>query len=637
MVNGTFEAPKTEERSYSGLSKIDTINNIGSIMTSRMMSGIQKSLKKVNENADDYTPIAASTKDLFKELQLSTQFGTVDEGAFDYYFTDGTNKDASGYGTALGRSLVINSPFQFNQNDDVRSDKYFPHLGRVFNEKIFSNYPIAIFEVGKIKYNTNLLTNTGADTSENKDNGIASMIRGDTIVGSGIAMVKTVLKTTWGIATFPVTALLGLRKFAVFQQQTRLYEKYVNDMMITIATMMGLMSPEDPNDEGEKIDFSEMEDKNDYTSANFNNPDDDVEKVGDTGESTGEATEGKKFDNYAGRLTRLRLKNLLPTVTLSSYDYIPFLVHKDISVTENIGNSSQQNPLQSTLNGIAAEAESSKVNNNMSGQGANVLDDLKTALTDKMKNVANMFMRGESGTVVSGEGRIALPEVWTDSSFGRSVSMSFKFTSPYGNDLAIFENTYIPFILLFCMSMPRQIGTKIFTSPFIVRVSVKGMFSIPMGIIESMSIERGEERNSWNTSDRPRTIKVNLSIKDITPTMMMSMNRGIFFPLFASNDGFTSYLNTIGGLSIKSQLDVKNKLKMWWTKVDDRIKSMQHLATAVGNGALEVVGVKEKDPNTEDSTVIINFRDFPIVKQYVSVVRFLGIQEGNGSSIRDAM
>ena len=157
---------------------------------------------KVND-ANGFTPLSASTIDLWNQMitidpttgkfgPLTSQWGNADDtfgkktdGSDGHYPTDSTgdkqttnlndpfadlsenvNQPKSLYGTGLGRSLVMNSPFQFNPNDDVRSDSYFPHLGRVFNEKIYSNYPIAIFEVGHIKYNNSLLSGTVVDDGQ---------------------------------------------------------------------------------------------------------------------------------------------------------------------------------------------------------------------------------------------------------------------------------------------------------------------------------------------------------------------------------------------------------------------------------------------------------------------------------------
>ena len=639
-----FTIPTATERDFktSDVSTIDTINNIGSVMSGKMMKGIQQSLIKmtvdnISGTESSYTPIASSTIKLWKDLGIQSQFGSVDDTIATYFsgIDEKTGDkilggDKSGFGTGIGRSLVINSPFQFNPNDDVRSDAYFPFIGRVFNEKIYNNYPIAIFEVGKIKYNTNILTNTAADTSDTQDPMVAQYIRGDgglianTINGS-IAVVKTVLLTSWNIATFPITALMGLKKYASFVQQTDIYEHYVNDMMISLASMMGLLLPRNANtDEGNG--------STEYFENLKKDPNDPSFKDTDTSQYVQPDNNDSPFDDYAGRIKRLRLKNILPMTrsvveSLQNYQYIPFMIHKDVTVSESISNSTQQNPLQSTLNGIASENEAAKYNNNQTvSKDDNVISATKAQVEGMVKNATAALMRGESGTVISGEGRIALPEIWTDSTFSRSVSMSFKFTSPYGNDLSIFENAYIPFILLFCMAMPRQIGAKTFTTPFIVRVNAKGMFSVPMGIIESMSIERGEDRNSWNTSDRPRTIKCNLSIKDITPTMMMTMNRGVFFPLFAGNDGFTSYLNTLGGLSIKDAGELQNTVKKFWTQMKTRLDSVSHFLTSVGGVGKSIA---EGQPiNAEDTSVITNFRNFPGVKQFTDFTRWTGIMSG---------
>ena len=118
--------------------------------------------------------------------------------------------------------------------------------------------------------------------------------------------------------------------------------------------------------------------------------------------------------------------------------------------------------------------------------------------------------------------------------------------------------------------MPRQIGSKTFTNPFFVRVSMKGRFFIPMGIIESLTIDRGEDKNNWTVDGIPKTIKCSLTIKDLSPTLMMSMARSKFFSLFQGNDGLTSYINTLGGLSIHDQRDLSSKANRWFKKITER-------------------------------------------------------------------
>jgi len=648
--------PKSEkDRTFSNteLSDIDTINNIGTIVTSKMLSKLQRSLVKMSAPTvgGAYTPIAYASNKLWQELGMANpslnsenfelkndsieEMNTVQDKAEDsegstnpgetQRFRDNTQMAdsvdsiiggtrQSGQATGIGTSKVINAPFQFNPNDDVRSDLYYPFLGRVFNEKIVSNYPIAYFEVGRIKYNTNLLTGTVGDNAN--DDGMASLIRGDNnVLKAGMNMaaglVGTVLKTSWSLITFDFKGLLGLKKYAVFENDRRfgigsLYSRYVDDILMQLASMMGLLSAgenlADPSQdilesikayeekyskppEGTKVDGFDITKDKDNKTIDPNNFVLDIED--------------KKPDNYAGRLRQLRLKNILPFVTAESFDYIPFLIHKDVSANESINNSTQQNPLQATLNGVAAENEAAKLNNDQNGGAKNAWEQLKQASVSKIERLVAGIGRGDAGTVISGEGRIALPELWTESSFEKTVSMSFTFKAPYGNDLCVFENVYIPFILLFCMSMPRQIGSKTYTSPFIIKCSSPGFFNIPMGIITSMSISRGEDKNNWTAAGRPRSIKVDISVKDISPTMMMSMSRGISLPLFLANDGFQGYLNMLGGLSIRDQKDILANVGRWWNVTKDRIDAL----TAIPGSFVNLFS-KEKVPGGIDRLLV---------------------------------
>ena len=515
-------------------------------------------------------------------------------------------------GTAIGRSFVVNPPFQLNEHDDVRSNLYFPHVGRVFNEKIHSQYPVAMFEVGRIKYSTNLLTGTIGEGGT--DDRIASQIRGDGEGGPldlGVGLVKTVLITSWNVATFPlrlgvegVKWLFGLNKYAVFVPQPKLYHKYVNDLLITLGTMMGLVTPT-TDDKGDPLDYSEAQNIADsdtkgsttQTAAETvkdlaNNvssnviSDADIEKLASAYKDFS-ADNVAASDGYAGRVNSVRLHQFLPMDSIYGSSFVPFLINKEVSISESISNSTQQNPLQSTLNAAASEAQSNKVNNYMTGTG-NVFQETLKGIQTRVDTFSKTLLKGESGTVISGEGRIALPEMWTDSSFSRTISLSFDFTSPYGHDLALFENTYFPFILLFAMTMPRQIGSKSFTSPFIVRVNARGLFTIPMGIIESLSIERGEDRNNWTSTARCKTIKCNVTIKDISPAMMMSMTRGLFFSLFQSNDSFSSYLSVLGGLSLHDQRNLLKRGERFWTMAKDRVNSIRRVAGAISDKGMGV-------------------------------------------------
>lgn len=572
-----------QEKSYSEVdtATIDTINNIGSFMNERIMEGVKKSLRKMdftpNGEENTYTPIAYPTIKLAEELgiqyALSDNATSLHEAVSEEIVgVDGKTKKFNERDNSLGDAWVVNPPFQFNPNDDVRSNLSFPHFGRVFNEKINSNYPIVVFEVGTIKYNENMLNNTAFQKNDS-DVGLTNRIRGGKDLGLGdvigfpIAMVSTVLRTSWRILTFPVNALLGLRKFATFQVDTALFARYFNDISQAIATNLGLLQP---------IDIASSEDVDFSSSDELLNAKKVEEKLSDYINKNRKSIDNPRDIDIAGTYAGIRKRLLFETVVpgngwgSAESDFIPFLANKDISISESISNNTQANPLAANLNAAAAEAAAAKVNNYATGSADDAAKSLIEQISSKFSHIKGGLFRGDVATVVSGEGRVTLPDMWSDSSFSRTVSLNFTFTSPYGHNLAIFENTFIPFLLLFCMASPRQIGSKTFTNPFYVRVNMKGIFSIPMGIIESLTIERGEDKNNWTTEGIPRTIKCSITIKDLSPILMMSMARSKFFSLFSGNDGLTSYINTLSGLSIHDQRDFSLNADRWYKRISER-------------------------------------------------------------------
>lgn len=565
---------QNKEYTESDTATIDTINNIGSFMNERITEGVKKSLRRMDftptGEIDTITPIAYPTIKLAEELgiqyALSDSATNLHEAVSEEISSvDGKGKKFNERDNSLGDAWVVNPPFQFNPHDDVRSNLSFPHFGRVFNEKINSNYPIVVFEVGTIKYSENMLNNTAFQNNDS-DVGLTKRIRGGKdislgdVIGFPVAMVGTVMRTSWKVLTFPVNMLLGLRKFAIFQTDTALFAKYFNDIAQAFATNLGLLQPIDIKST-EDIDFSSTDEltnakKVEEKLSNSINDPKAIDPIG----------------SYAGIRKRLIFESVVPESGwgAAESDFIPFLANKDINISESISNSTQANPLAANLNAAAAEAAAAKANNYASGNADDAAKSLMEQLSSKFSHIKGGLFRGDVSTVVSGEGRVTLPDMWSDSSFSRSVSLNFTFTSPYGHNLAIFENTYIPFLLLFCMSTPRQIGSKTFTNPFFVRVNMKGMFSIPMGIIESLTIERGDDKNNWTTEGIPRTIKCSVTIKDLSPVLMMSMARSKFFSLFAGNDGLTSYINTLSGLSIHDQRDFSKKVDKWYKRITER-------------------------------------------------------------------
>ena len=175
-----------------------------------------------------------------------------------------------------------------------------------------------------------------------------------------------------------------------------------------------------------------------------------------------------------------------------------------------------------------------------------------TAGKDFLMTVASTF--SDKAAILSGNGRITLPNVYASSSFSRSFNVGFEFHYPYGDALGKFENTQLQLITLLTLGLPRQTGKLTYTSPFAVRVFVKNHIMINYGMIESISVTRGGDANDWGPDGFPKTLKVDVSIKDMEPNISLPLAargplRMALETMFPAS-GFSEYLATIGGLEI---------------------------------------------------------------------------------------
>src|SRR5574344_1159726 len=403
-------------------------------------------------------------------------------------------------GIGLGECCVLNPPFQFNKRDDPRTNPIYPKIGRVYSTQIMNNWPIVLFQPGRLKYNTGFFKmlglGMGAGVTE-------SLIRtgGDGIRGA-FAKMASVVSDTIGVIGTIGSAILSGGTVVEFKQSIKLYKQYLSFLLEDLAGIMGL-------------------------------------------------TNGA---HYFKKKKKLTLEDILPIKFLNggiakyyNTQFIPFRCSKDVTGAESFSNSTTTNPIMEKLNSEAEEADNS----------ANEADP-STGIKDKLKNVAKkagMKLLGsfsEEALVLSGRGRITLPDVFSSSSFSRSITLSFKFHAPYGDTLCQFENEFVQLMVLLAMGVPRQTGKLSYTSPFAVRVFIKNRIMINCGMIESISVTRGGDTNDWCPNGFPKTLSVDVTVKDMEPNISLPMaSRGplrmaleVMFP----STGMSEYLSSIGGL-----------------------------------------------------------------------------------------
>ena len=248
--------------------------------------------------------------------------------------------------------------------------------------------------------------------------------------------------------------------------------------------------------------------------------------------------------------------------------YVGFKVEKTGESSESFSNNTGESEVSRAINSKIQSVRSLKFsalggNITDSGKGlGGVLEDIMGGVQKVGEGIVNTISGLEgASSILTGQGHVDIPDVWTGSSFDRSYSFTIPLRSPYGDTVSIMQSIYTPLALILAASLPRAIGDSAYTSPFLCRAYSRGLFSIPLGIIDNVSITRGAQEHGWTYNRMPTSVDVTFSIKDLSPSMYMhiaedaasnpvSQIGSAIADGFGDASTFKEYLLTLSGMGL---------------------------------------------------------------------------------------
>lgn len=560
--------------------------------------------------------------------------------------------------TELGRNDAINCLYQYGWDDDIvhpvtavnvepgeEPNPKYGGLGRVYSEKHNTHQQLLHLTPGIPKFSNLIDFYSGAfdqglakymNTGSSSLGGIVG-----TLIGSGIRLAISVPFIPFSIMSWVGNFIedVHITKYCDFKSTLTLYYRFVNSILITLATNMNLFPPAPGgiNDNDASTDGTQANAlyKNLYC---FGDPQDPESNMGDMSEedlienlpsifqgkfdmftilakrdynfspsdaknnkeaytSDQELVANKIPGNYSNNpkdpralpLTETLMSTIISKINLPILDmwgaftarsyatytgadkFISFRLDKSTDASESVGNSSGESAIQQALNSKVADARSSNISMMDGSVGIPGLDGVLKGFGDFISGItSSLGIASSVKSVLTGDGFVDIPELWLSSSFSKSYSFHFTFRSPYGDPLSIFTSVYVPLVMLMAMALPRSIGLNSYTSPFYLRAYCKGMFAIPFGLIESMSIRRGKSEFGWSNNFLPTVVEVDLNIKDLSPVMHMAMLDSTFSitglknSIFGTNSTFQEYLMTLSGLGLSERLIWSRQLARQW-------------------------------------------------------------------------
>ena len=461
----------------------------------RTGTGTQTRDRDENTNTNDTTSVSTSEYDVEP-------------------FTIINNFEASANDTSLfeaQNTRILGMPHQFLSTADMRIDEN-KNFGYCFAKDIYMEKPILTLMPGKPNY---LPDYSAADKK----------IFGSLASEFNNENSKSVLEQ--------LISDHGETRYYDFKSDYTRYITYVNLMCRVAAIFLGIGNEKGPD--GVTL-YKHYNWANYQSFVGYSVP----ESVKDNGDIL------KAAEDY--------FENLKDDLTHGQRCYVNFFMDPSTTISENISNSTQKSQLEGafdSMEGIVKEANmllnsissaGSEIGNFVSNAGEAILGLADTVTLGLFKN-----MLGLAEKEVLHGANLIFPEVWMDSEYSKSYSITMNFISPYGDDEAIYLNILVPIIHALCLALPRQSSANSFSSPFIVRGYSPGWFSIDMGMVEQIQIDKGPEQ-SWNVRGLPTQAKVTMTIKDLYSQLMISPSNKPF--LFLANQGLIDYLGSMCGMDL---------------------------------------------------------------------------------------
>lgn len=265
----------------------------------------------------------------------------------------------------------------------------------------------------------------------------------------------------------------------------------------------------------------------------------------------------------------------------TAQENIVFYLDGLTSISESFSNDTTESSLASQINGFSDTAREirylfgSKGNvaaelvNSGADLTSNITSQLSGALTNVFGGIVGSISNKGVNTLLNG-GKIIFPEMWSNSSYDKAYTIDIKLRSPDHDNLSIFLNVLKPYCKILALVMPRQTisddsgDPNGYSSPFLVKAYCKGMFSIDMGMITSLSVTKGAEC-CWNDDGLPTQIDISIEIRDLYKHLAMS-TLDTAHPVksiknIVNNTAYMDFLANMAGLNI-AQMEVGRRIAM---------------------------------------------------------------------------
>jgi hypothetical protein len=243
---------------------------------------------------------------------------------------------------------------------------------------------------------------------------------------------------------------------------------------------------------------------------------------------------------------------------LTRSNYIQFYVDSSASFNEGNSNNTASSKMESIFDsahdlmnevafmgnsgGLELDALTDHLDEFADGLNSFLFDDSSTKVGGVMSRILSV-----GSNVLKGE-NVVIPEIYQNSKYSKSYSISVDLRSPYGNKYSYFLNVLVPLFHLLCLAIPKQTTANTYSAPFIIKAYYPGVFACNLGIVKQITIDKNIGGHTWTADGYPAEMKVTLDIDDLYADLTMSDSQD--YALFLSNTSLIEFIATNCGVNL---------------------------------------------------------------------------------------
>jgi len=230
------------------------------------------------------------------------------------------------------------------------------------------------------------------------------------------------------------------------------------------------------------------------------------------------------------------LADNFPTDTFSNSYGESFLQKATDVVSQASGEISQMMGASNAGEAVRSMSKALKESNSAIGQGigsgvesaANAMSDIFSALAPKGSMRSGAI---ETMNQMLAGARIDFPQVWKNSGFSPSYTMTVRLYNPNPASIESTEKYIIgPIVALMLLGIPRTEDGSTYNWPFLHQIKAPGIFNLDPGFISNITVVKGGDQQSIAWNQRLSIVDVRIDVGSLYNSMMAGMSDDPFRP-----------------------------------------------------------------------------------------------------------